>query len=622
MIVSTNLTKAQREAVNLNADRIFLTASAGSGKTEVLIRRIIRILNDSEGDSFRLLAVSFTVKAAEELRQRIDTHIGSEAWRVDAQTIHSFALEWIKQFGQDVGVSPDVEVFSDHADRAELLRSCFESLYAPVPSDRQIKNLLGLIDRYRTDLEEVPEKPVPESGITFREVYDAYDNALEQSGALDYPGMLVRLIELVKRVPRVSHRFRRVYKHVLVDEAQDLTKAQSELLKSLIGDETAVFLVGDPNQSIHGWAGGSIQWARHLIGPRAVDLVLNHNFRCATRILEASSLVATKLASRSIIPKPPAGTPPGIIGVLSGLTERDEARNVADWVDMLLTQGLDPNSVVEGESTEVSAEEIAIIGRTRFALSGIESELRRRDIAISVISDYNNLLISSEARLLHALLSLKDNPNDKSASRRVDEELAGLLPDRLNHTAPGNAGSVYDRLRDSVRDSDLSPMVDAVTNFGGNGDELDSLLDRIESSIFRSSEWMMDIERVKNWWSDYRALTRTHERSLHGFLQHLYRVQRTRPDDPGVRLLTAHRAKGLEFKAVAIVGVAEGIFPDYRSTNSSAELTEERRAYYVAMTRARRALLLTWPRTRTSRYGRQLQMEPSRFLLEAGLLTN
>lgn len=618
------LTPDQIAAVECPQRVCFLLAPAGSGKTEVLIQRVIRILDASRGESFRVLAVTFTLKAAEELRQRVERTVGDEAWRVDADTIHGFSLDWLRRFGTPVGVSPDVVVYADKADRFSIIHQYLETLGQSSPDEKALAKILNDIDDLRTALlapEKSPADPVLGSGLSLPDIYDAYVSALDGLNAIDFPGMLSKFIDLLALDPSVVRRFRRTYHHVLVDEGQDLTKAQAELLKALVGEALSLFVVADARQSIHGWAGGGIQWARELVGPDARELKLEHNFRCATLILELAGRVAEHFATHRTDAASPPGSPPGNVQVRSAKDESEEARIVADWIEGLLNSGLEVDTLVKGESPAMVPEEIGVIGRSRYSLDEISSELTDRGRRISMRTEVASLLTTSEARLLHALLEVQDNPDNRPAVRRVYEELQKLLPQAGEEMSPPDDGTLtLHELRSGVSSGTIAHVIRAVEDLDDTAEGLERFLLELDAIPIEGEGWAADLGKLRGWWREYRTSTRAQDRSLRGLLLYLFRVQRTRPDEPGIRLLTAHRAKGLEFRAVAVLGLTQGGFPDYRSVTDPEALDEERRAFYVAVTRASRALLLTWPQIRTSRYGQRRVVEPSQFLLEAGVV--
>lgn len=607
-----SMTPEQQDAVEATAPRILLVAAAGSGKTEVLTHRLARILSESAGDSFRCLAVTYTVKAAEEMRSRIVASAASEAWRVDADTLHGFALDWLRRYGEVVGIGPDVVVYSANEDRLALIREYVASLGLSAEVETDIGALLALFDEHRTTHpgEPYPTDQEPLLGVPNAELYDGYLEALAGAGGIDFPGMLTKLLEALELDDWLGKNFRSLYRHIVVDEAQDLTAAQSAVLRTLAGDgdEVSLFAVADDRQSINGFAGGSFANARWLVGREAADspLTLSHNFRSSVQVMQVAESLATHFHNATVKAQPAPGAAPGSVRLISCDNAEDEAERVAAWVEGLLTDGLDPETIADGEDPIVKPEQIGIIGRTRWTLDLVLQRLEVRGIQIAVQVDASGFLAAPEARVALDALALEAVAADAPAKRRLTEELKEM------------GVSDVDDVLTALQTTDIASlapvreMVEAVRT----ADDLDAAFAALAGE--GTSTWAGDADKLRTLWANYCVATTVQARDLKGFLREVARVQRTRPSDPGVRVATIHRAKGLEFRGVAVVGVREGTIPDFRATTIS-EIDEERRSFYVAITRAARALLLTWPRTTTNRYGRTFYHEPSRFLAEAGL---
>ena len=405
----------------------------------------------------------------------------------------------------------------------------------------------------------------------------------------------------------------RTYQQVLVDEGQDLTRAQAQLIRTIVGEDLELFVVADDRQSINGWAGGGMKWAEMLVGPGCERLELRHNFRCATRILSLAREVARHFNPPRTDGETPPGAPEGLILSHEAKNSKEEAQSVVDWIDGLVSTGVDPTRLVPGEEPHVVPEDIAVIARTRYGLDDVQDELIRRGRRVSVQVDAASFLRSSEARLFHALLEVRANQNNRPAWRRIEEELTNILGD---HSEIGSDGYDLNHLVDAVATTPVSNLVELATSGTADADGLEEIVAGLQVGAHFEEP---DLEQFAGWWLEYRASTVHQDRDVSGFLRYLLRVQQTRPDEPGVRLITTHRSKGLEFRAVAVVGLTQGAFPDYRALGDEQEIDAERRTFYVSVTRASRALLLTWPRVRRTRYGERLA-EPSQFLVEAGVL--
>lgn len=605
-----SLTTQQAAAVASDEPRILLVAPAGSGKTEVLIRRIVRLLSDSQGETHRILAVTYTRKAADNLRARIAAALSDEVWRVQADTLHGFALDWLRRYGDIVGVGPDVVVYSDDHDRIAIIERYLSSLTSDVATV-DVRELLRSFDDQRARCLPLPAAhPLPSiSGIPTSELYEGYVRRLTDDGGIDFPGMLTKLIDALDLDEWVGNHFRSLYQHVLVDEGQDLSRAQSELLDRLVRDDLSLFVVADDRQSINSFAGGSFENARELVQRRgeSITLRLHHSFRCSTRILTAAEGVAQQLAEAPPVAHAAEDAPPGSIVARACRDPADEADVVADWIEHLLKEGLDPADLAAGEDTSIEPEDIAVVGRTRWVLDPLVAELSRRGRQIAMQVEASDFLEFPEGRIILDALSLETNAEDRPAARRIGEELGAI-------GAQSWDGDIVDTLA-SLGDRSLEAIAAAVNSHRRTSDleEFFGILAGVDD------RWERDAGRLVTLWRAYRSETALPDRTAAGFLRFVARVQRARPTDPGVRVMTIHRVKGLEFRAVAAVGAREGTLPDYRA-KTRADLDAERRSFYVAMTRAARDLLITWPHTTVDRYGGLHHQQPSRFLRDAGLV--
>ena len=238
--------------------------------------------------------------------------------------------------------------------------------------------------------------------------------------------MLAKLLEALEVDPWIGKNFRSLFGHVLVDEAQDLTPAQTQLLRRLVRSEVAVFAVADDRQSINGFAGGSFENARALVGSAAAEhpITLSHNFRSAARVLRAAEALAGHFQSTSVVaPTIVSTAPPGTLTVAACQTTQDEANRVADWIERLLEDGLSSDAIAEGEDPTVELEDIAVIGRTRWTLDEILRELEARDITCAVQVEASGFLETPEGRIALDALAVEANANDAPARRRIGEEL-------------------------------------------------------------------------------------------------------------------------------------------------------------------------------------------------------
>lgn len=607
MTTANYLTDEQRKAVS-SQDRVFmLLGPAGSGKTRVLINRIIKIFEDNPQPTFRILAVTHTSKAAEEIGNIITKVVGEQSWRFEAKTIHSFVLEWLRNYGGLIGVNQNVVVHAEDIDRFKILQNYLDTLGEPPLDGKNMKQIFDKFDQVRSGdipVDSLPDSPAFGIKTTIREMYDAYLASLREAGGIDSPGILYQFLELLKLDPSLVDHLQRVYKHVLVDECQYLSKVQSEILKTMVGDKSHLFAVGDEGQAINSWADGEIDNAYYLVGTNATKEKILHNFRCARQILSLANRVANHFSNpknKTIIPE---NTPLGYFDYKQANNEEDESIIVAKWVQELLDNGLDERIIVRGESNKIYPEDIGVIGRTKYALDEIHSRLQDLEIPLSILTETNDLLFTPEARLLLALVEINNYTNNLPAIRKASQEL-----DNFANIVTNNAEEVWGNA------TKFLPEIVSVAQ----SENLNKFGNKLENISVDNNYWNEDTQRLLKWLDYYRHITRPPNRSFQGLINFILRSQRTLPTDRGVRLLTAHRAKGLEFRAVAVIGLNQRSFPHYRNLELP-ELDVERRAFYVSITRASRTLLLTRPQIRTYRSGEMRVQEPSQFLKEAGIL--
>lgn len=583
------LTDEQLAAVRTPESVVLVIASAGGGKTEVITRRIVDILRSSAGRSFRLLLLAFTVKAAEELRSRINLQAPEEAHRVDASTVHGFALEWIRQYGSAVGVSHDVIVLSDDKDRLMLLDECARSIGLEI----DVRSKLRALDESRMRGSVHVIDPVD------LELFEAYQQILSDRNCLDFPEILTRATLLFEQDPWVARQFSIIYKHILIDEAQDLTAAQAKVVAAAKSDQdTQIFVVGDDRQSIYGFAGGSLENAKIILGDKPTVFHLTYNFRCAEHIVQAAEHLSLRMGSVRSAVRPGGRNPPGFVEAQGFSDQMREAQHVVRWIQSLVADGLPRDWLAPGEDPTVRWEDCAVLGRTQWTLDPIKALLMEMKISVSIDRTTAAHFSDPHMRVFLDLLALALNERDFPARRRIAEEINGL-------------GIESD---DALSDDALKALRDCARNAIGNV----AFGIKEALNLAGGKQWEADQILLARAWRNYAVGSNLDERTLRGFMTSLTRTLQSQPRDPGVRLLTVHRAKGLEFRVVAVPGSAEGVFPDWRAKDEKT-LNEERKSFFVAMTRSQRALKLTYPLSRETAYGRLMRCSPSRFISEAGL---
>lgn len=629
-----SLTEEQRQVVEVGDGPHLLTAPPGSGKTEVLVRRAIHLLERSPGDLFRVLALTYTVKAAEELRTRVAFAVGpDEQWRITALTFHSFGLDMLEHYGSPVGVASNVAIFDDIIDKISILAPVLEQegLDLQGVDDKGWGDLFAAIRRLKVAAcppESAPSMAVLDGHVSLKEAYQAYQAALVTAGGIDFEGMVYQAYRLLLADPWVGEHYRRMYRHVLIDEGQEMTPAQYEMVLALCGDDLRnIFVVADDDQSINAFAGGGPrQLQRFAEDFGAKRSHLTTNFRSAHEIVAVATALANHIKTRQMSkPTMVASTlASGWVGAWRFSDGQAEAEGVAAWVARLLKEGLPETWVHEGEERSLAPHDICVLGRNRYAFDGVVAALDEREVEVLVRTDEGRLLDSPLGRAVLCGLRLTLNSRDLPSRRRLLEQFPSTSPAFPGDPTPEGVAGFFRHLAET---HDLpigvAEALESAATKGGGIDVVPTLIavKLTESAVGPREEndlWERDQEQLGRRWTDYQAATRPQERTLAGFLKLLSQLERTVRQDPGVRVLTPDRARGLGFRAVVILGMNEGTFPDYRAT-TEAEIDEERRRVYVAATRAARALLLTRPASHTNRYGRVFQDVESRFVAEMGL---
>lgn len=582
------LSKDQLRVVNSDALAIAVVAGAGSGKTEVLSRRIERLLAESESENYRILAVSFTVKAADELKQRLKRRLGDLFKRVDACTVHEFALDLLRQHGTRLGLPPEPEIYSRNEDRIDLLDRWLAQEGISFPTDPA--EALREIDLARAKMRTAP----------FLKEWRA---ALEAERALDFPAMLEQAIELA-RGPWLGKHLRRLYEHVAVDEAQNLSKSQYELLTAVIGSPEEQYLravlIGDERQSIVGFAGADSTLINKFVSDyKAEKIELHTNYRSAKEIIEVGRRVASALDQ----PDHQLGTEfpaRGLVELRDFLTESEEGEAVALWIDELRSKGLPKRAIAPGEATSLKLEDIAVLARAAASLQPIRSALEDYGIQSAIASTADEWVTSPAGRTAVEMIAFRAGPERSTVRRRLTELAESDDED-------------WEKLDELV----LGASEESVARIAGlPSDSPAEFIDALGSVNLDEPDWLGDFGQIQGAWSSFLEETRRSDRTFANFRFHISRCQRGDKLSEGVRLLTVHKAQGREFKAVCIVACNDGQFPDFRSKDDVEKSLAELRTFYVAVTRPSRLLLLTRARQRDTRYGPR-STEASRFLEHA-----
>ena len=611
------LTEEQQAIVQLEAGAFLVIAPPGSGKTTVVTERVLRFA--STAADFRILALTFTRKAAGNIAARLGDTVDLQ--RVTAQTIHGFCHDVLRSYGHLVQLA-DFTIYDKDDDRIAALREGLELERLPFDNeDRKLKDLLDSIGRLKRNLVLSSEAPgtVESSGVPLDAAYEAYDTVLRRYGAVDYDDLLVFTHRLLNEQASVRELYRTIYRYVMVDEAQDTSLVQYELIRTLFCDATHnnVMLVADADQSIFQFAGASVE---HLLRFErefsAQRRGLTQNFRCSRAIVDAANSLIKhnpdRLTTGAAMTS--AVLAPGLVTASSYASVEDEAKATVLHVTSLLSSGLPRAALYLDEDARIEPEQICILGRVRHHLDPVCREFERQGVVHQFSAGRDaGIFESPDFVCIEAAIRWRINPNDGMAKRSLARALK--LPAGAWNSLR-SISEVDDHLTPELREV-LAPIRSS-TNAAATSaflDALDAYVKGLSDADIQDSA-ASDLDLLRDRWS--RISGEVGEDALARLEGEIALLGSTKLSGPGVRVLTVHAAKGLEFRSVLIVGMSEGGFPYFRATSPSA-LIEERRSAYVAFTRAERMLMLSRSRIQTTKYGTVKRQQDSQFIEQAGL---
>lgn len=616
-------TPDQERLIRLVEGSHLVQAPPGTGKTEVLTQRVISLLESHPDETFRLLGLTFTTRAAENLRQRVKAAVGEGmSERITACTFHAFCLTTLQHYGHFVDFPSDTTVYESEDDRLDVLSRALDQEGLETEGVKELRQTLVQIGMAKRDL---IDPDLVDDDSDFSAAYSAYNRVLRRYHACDFDDLLWLTWTLFSDAPKVAKHYRRLYRFIMIDEAQDTSRAQYEILRALCGDEHRnVMMVADSDQFIYRFAGASDRWLEAFVTDFDADRhQLVENFRCAVTIVEA----AKKLAAGSSrgVPKMivAGGRPPqGVLTARSFPNEEAEAVGVLTWVEKLLEHGLDPETLHPSEASTVVPEDVCVLARNRYALTEVLEESRRRGIEVLFRAGRKGLVETKEAELVLQGLRVLQNPSDAVTQANI---LANWAPAIGTDLTDAPVDEFFSAISDVAPSSICKLFSEAVLSLDLT-QLLRSLLDALrelgKENAQGNDDWGFmiagDLDNLENRWREFSGHVEPESRSLGGLLGELALAGQSVIEGPGVRVLTIHAAKGLEFKAVALVGMNQGTLPDYRSTSCN-DIADEQRIAYVAVTRASRALFLTRPRVRQMPWGDPQAQQESRFISEMGV---
>lgn len=630
----TNLSQTQELIVKAAiGGAMQVLASAGTGKTRVLTERIRYILQNTKKDG--IIALTFTNKAAEEMSTRL-TDLEDVQDRCWIGTMHSIAQRVLEQYGHTIGLPSELHIYERDQDRkAVFLQSLRDNgsdidTFLNISDEREKKEREKVITQYMTQFSVVKRELLTEGEIRkayesqderFFEIYQAYQEALLKSGGIDFDDILVYANRILLEQPWCAQIYQAKYKHLCVDEAQDLNKAQYEFVKSLCGDQIkSVLMVGDPNQMIYGFNGSSEEFlCTHFLKDfSASKHVLKENYRSSKAVIR----LANKLKENSQVESDYA-----LEGQAEFVTtlqdEQAEAIWITDKIQTLLASTADAE--IEGE---ISLEKMVVIGRNQYLFQKLEEMLAERQIPFSLKKGERLIEPSSHfGKVLDLGIRVRLNPKDWVDGKKLCAALKISEPNIWGHTNILAQFATDVRNKNRTFSSILADLLDAIQhlkedapNFPKLVDDFSKILETAakqssdESALAELERALPELKKFGEYWTTFRR--KGLGESLSAFRNAMALGQLSEDITmSGLTLSTVHTMKGLEKDIVFLMGMCEGTFPDYRAKNER-EINEERNNAFVAVTRSRRWIFITYPRAKKMPWGDVKTQAPSRFINE------
>ena len=627
-----NMNAEQSEAVRTTEGPLLIMAGAGSGKTRVLTHRIAYLLDEKDVSPYNILAITFTNKAAKEMKARVEQLVGEEAQVIWMSTFHSMCVRILRRDADRIGIERNFTII-DPTDQKSVIKDVLKN--ENIDSKRfEPRMFIGAISNLKNEL-KTPEDAQKEANDYHSQmvatVYKGYQRQLTRNEALDFDDLIMTTINLFERVPEALEYYQNKFQYIHVDEYQDTNKAQYTLIKLLANKFKNLCVVGDSDQSIYGWRGADIQ---NILSfeedyPDAKTIFLEQNYRSTKTILNAANEVIKNNTERKPKGLWTANTGGDKINYYEATTERDEAEYVV-------------REIMKHQRNGKKYSDMAILYRTNAQSRVLEETFMKSNIPYTMVGGQKFYDRKEIKDLLSYLRVIANSNDDISLQRIINVPKRGVGPssvEKIQTYAVQNNISMFDALgevdfiglskkvtqeciafyemiQNLIKEQEfleISEIVEEVLVKSGYRD----MLDREQTLESRSR--LENLDEFMSVPKDYEENTPLEEQSLINFLTDLSLVADIDEADTesGVTLMTMHSAKGLEFPIVFIMGMEESLFPHIRAIKSDDdhEMEEERRICYVAITRAEETLYITNATTRML-FGRSQSNMPSRFLKE------
>lgn len=618
-----NLSGKQLQIVEANDKYMYVLAGAGSGKTRTLTERIIKLLSSSKQGE-HVLAITFSNKAANELKERLLLSFTKEqlADQVYVGTIHNFCMELVLQRGSTIGLPEDLHIFESLEDRFEIFKLALDNVpqmksrYMKPTGEvdqREIKSLFEHLSKAKRDFKfpaDYAAKPLSQR------LYQEYNDLMLAQNAIDFDDILLYAYRIMLEKPSIARIYQRIYKHICVDEAQDLNKAQYSVIKSIAGDSSSILMVGDPNQAIYGFNGSS---SRYMCNDFPKDFPaqkyeLSENFRSSQAVINAAKLIEPSFEMEGQLP---------IKGeFLVHPFENETAESL--WVTQTLTTLLSSGHP-DVEGTTILPEQCAVLARNKYVFSRLIEMFEEQSIEYCLKASASQGLFSESLPFKLFDLGLRVLMNKNDTLHFV--EMLGLIGETIENVEQFADLRNGDEIERSIGTVGAAAIKSAWDFIGTDSRtfRFDKALAFFEPYCRTESNFSDDNERslVYNdylaWierWNIYIKSSSVEDRDLAHMMRSIALGVTSISKESGITLSTVHMSKGLEFDVVFIIGLNEGVFPDYRAIKDVEQLSEEQHNMFVAITRSKRLCFLTYPLQRVMPWGDSKRQAPSRYIVQ------
>jgi len=625
--ILSKLSEQQSKAVTYKQGPLLVLAGPGAGKTTVLARRIAYILSESKGEHFKILALTFTNKAAREMKERVENLVGEEVKRTFIGTFHAFSHDLIRSYGNYIGISQDFIIYDKSEDYIKLL---IDGVRKRVNGELKGEKPKVLSEKYRDiDIltEEMPNfyylitklknKSIFFDGLNkfgkmyseeFKLIFEIYNEGLEEARVLDFPDLILYANKLMKEKPFIAKQIQKINRHILIDEGQDTNKSQFELITNICSkDFRNLFIVADEDQLIFEWNDARFEYLMSLVKKyKAETIQLYESYRCPPKILKVANLLIKhnmiRIATKEDL-LPEKGITEGSIVVNEFDTQDEEACYICNNIKKLKRY-----------------TDTCIISRNRYLFENIKERLDEQSVPYYILMGQERFS-SREMNFIINLMRLIFNENDKVHLNYVCEYL------KIDYEKVAEGKSEETLLQRFIasgkNNQKLKDIINILSQFRNGKTHFKTHYDRLKKLIIglngKSEDILEDIKLFEETYKHYTFDKKGSERNLGDFLNYLSLSPKKDLKDSGIALLTGHAAKGLEFDYVFLISMNQGIFPDYRAKKESRSLEEERRNCFVAVTRTKKKLFISYTRSRKTRCGPR-QHEVSQFLKEMELV--